>query len=354
MRLFCRPILAVALASMAVLGGSSPAAAQDMEDEPEEGRSEGSTEALLKSALEDMEAKQYETACPALKKAYRQDPKPSTLWSLAQCEDRWGHITTAALHYDDYLDAFEHLSPTEQRDERERERKASSRRQALEPQLPRVLFKLKSSAPPGTRVSRIPQGGGDPVEVAVDVQLPIDPGRHFVITEAPGRPRLDKTFDIKKGERKVVELDVAPPAGGMKQAQYGEPLRPVPALLPPLDPPMPARRVAAYAIGGVGIASVIAGVVTGALVLGQKGTIESNCRQNKCNPEGENAADLAAISGIVSTVTFSVGGAALATSAILFLTEPAPSKFGGEGPRTAAPRGAPPLRGASFGVKWVW
>jgi hypothetical protein len=355
MRSFAGPLFSLAVAYLVAFGAGAPAYAQEADDtEGEPGSSKGSADALVRSAVTDMEAKHFDTACPAFKKAYRLEPKPVTLFQLAQCEDQRGQITTAAIHYDDYLDVFEHLSPTEQRDERDRERQASSRRQALEPQIPRVTFRLKASAPPGTRVSRIPQGGGDPVDIPVDVQLPIDPGRHFVITEAPGRPRLDTNFEIKKGEKKLVELDVAAPTAGTKQLRYGEPIRPVPTLLPPLDPPMPARRVTAYVLGGVGVASVVAGVVTGAIVWGQKGTLADNCGKNICNPKGEEAADLARISGIVSTVTFSVGGAALAASAILFLTEPPPPKFGGDGFRTAAPLNSPPLSGASFGVKGVW
>lgn len=309
-------------------------------------------EALFQSGVSDLEAKRYVTACPSLKKSYKARPRPATLFYLAQCEEGAGRIATAGLYYDDYLAKYDALSPTEQKEERDHERKAAARRQAITPLIPKVVFRLKSSAPPGTRVLRPQPDGLQPVEVSVGVALPIDPGDHFVYTEAPGRPRADTRFIIKLGEpTKTVDLDVAAPSAADDRVSFGQPLRPVPAQLPPLDPPMSSRRVAAYVIGGVGIATVIAGIVTGALVWGQKSTISGNCRNNICNPKGESAANLASASGIASTVTFSVGGAALATSAILFLTEPEQSKFG-----TLAPSGSIGVgpNSASVEAKWVW
>lgn len=353
MRLFFRAVTAAFLASLVALGGPGRALAQDG-DGGSDDSSDDSAQTLLKNALADMEAKRYDAACPALKRSYRKDAKPATLFYFAQCEEKAGRITTAALTYDDYLGIFDRLSPTEQKDEREHEQTASSRRQALEPQLPRVMFKLRASAPPGTKVSRVPRNA-DPIEVSIDVFIPIDPGDdHVVVTEAPGRARYDTRFSIKKGERKTVELDVAPPRNGEGQFQGAAPLRPVASLLPPLDPPMPPRRVAAYVLGGVGVASVIGGIVTGALVWGQKGTITDNCKGNVCNPDGESAKDLAYVSGIVSTVTFAVGGAALAGSVVLFLTEPAPPKLGGGAIDLAIKAQVSPSGAASLGLHGVW
>lgn len=353
-----RPLFRVLLPAFALLGALAfaPPAAIAQDDDDSEASPEGTARSLARGAIRDMEAKNYDAACPAFKKSYRLDAKPGTLFHLAECEEKAGRITTAALTYDDYLALFDRLSPTEQADERENEKKASSRRQALEPQLPRVMFKLKPSAPAGTRVSRIPKGGGDPVEVSVDAYIPIDPGdEHFVMTEAPGRPRFDTKFSIRKGERKTVELDVAPPRAGESAMSGGSPIRPVAALLPPLDPPMPPRRVAAYVLGGVGVAAAIGGIVTGGLVWGQKGTIADNCKGGVCNPTGEDAADLAYASGIVSTATFAVAGAALAGSAILFLTEPAPPKLGSRGGvELAIQAQVTPTGTASFGLNGVW
>lgn len=312
-------------------------------------------EDLLNSGLLDFEEKRYSTACPKLRKSYKAKPTPGTLFHLAQCEEAAGKLASAALYYDDYLSKYQGLSPALKEEQKSKAATAAAQRKAITPRIPKVMFRLKSSAPAGTRVLRPLRDGAEGaelVEVSVGVELPIDPGDHVVFTEAPGRPRADKRFRIALGEpAKAVDLDVAEASTADNRMSYGQPVTPVVAQLPPLDPPMSKRRVAAYVVGGIGVASVIAGFVTGALVWGQKGTIEGNCRNNVCNPTGESAADLASASGLASTITFSVGGAALATSAILFLTEPEASKFG-----TMAPSGSIGVgpNSASFEAKWVW
>lgn len=337
----------------------SPASANAQDDEGngagqvgDDESANGAAEDLLNSGLLDFEEKRYSTACPKLRKSYKARPKPSTLFHLAQCEEASGKLATAALYYDDYLAKYQGLSPAQKEEEKTKAATAETQRKAITPRIPKVMFRLKTSAPSGTRVLRPQREGSDTVEVSVGVELPIDPGDHVVYTEAPGRPRMDKRFRIALGEPvKVVDLDVAAESTGDNRMSYGQPVTPVAAQLPPLDPPMSKRRVTAFIVGGIGAASLIAGVVTGALVWGQKGTIEGNCRNNVCNPKGESAADLASASGLASTITFSVGGAALATGVILYLTEPAPSKFG-----TMAPTGSiqfGPNR-ASFEAKWVW
>jgi len=311
-------------------------------------------EALYKSGMADMEAKRYESACPALRKSFRLDAKPKTLFHLAECEERAGRVTTAAAIYDDYLTRYDRLSRNEQLEELEREEQASKRREALEKDLPKVTFVLPVTAPEGTRVLRKSPDGGDPVPLAVGVPLPIDPGEHYVMIDSPNRARLDRRFFINKGENKTVELEVAPSTGTDKPSRFVKPVEPVPTYLPPLNPGMPARRVAAYVIGGVGVAGVLVGAITGAVTWGQKSPIDENCSGKFCNADGEAAKDLAAVSGTVSTVSWAVGLAGIATSAVLFLTEPKKAKLG------ATPRGfsagvsSRGLGGASLEMQWQW
>lgn len=311
-----------ALGTSALLSLPSPALA---DDEPV-GKS------AFDEAMADLSAGRYKTACPALLKAHRAEPRPISLFYLAECEEKSGRIATAAVHYDDYLAMFDQLSDSEQKDERERERLASARREALEKRIPHVTIRLPADAPGTTRVTRQSPDGGDAVQIAVGVPLPIDPGEHVASTEVPGRPRYDKRFFVHEGDKLFVDLPVAKADESITPTRRAEPLKPVPSLLPPLDPGIPARRVTAYVLGGVGAVSVLGGVVTGAIVWAQKSPIEQNCKSynNKtiCNGTGQSAKDTARISGIVSNVAFPVGLASIATAAILYFTEPKQSKFG--------------------------
>jgi hypothetical protein len=99
---------------------------------------------------------------------------------------------------------------------------------------------------------------------------------------------------------------------------------------PPAQPPPEkssgsGRRTAAYVAGGIGIAGVVVGSVTGILVLGKKQTVNDNCPNHDCNDAGYEAATSAQTLGLVSTIGFGVGIAGLATGAVLLLTGSEPA-----------------------------
>lgn len=313
---------------------------------------EPSARALFDAGMSDLRAKRYDRACPTLRKSFRVDAQVETLFAVARCDDEAGRVTTAAAAYDDYLAMHDRLSAGERRPERERVEIAAARRAALEPLIPHVTFRLPASVPEGVRVTRTMRDSSEAVDVALGVPLPIDPGEHYVTTEAPDRPRWEKRFFVHNGERLTVDLAVAPPDTA-RAARFSKPLAPVPVLLPPLDPGPSAQRIAAYATGGVGIAALVVGAVTGGVVWGQMGTVEANCKKHLCNQVGEAAADTAQTLGVVSTVTFVVGAAGLLTGIILYVTEPGPSRLGALPSRMTLGVNASPA-GASMVTTWHW
>ena len=316
---------------------------------------------FFEKGVADLEAGRYDAACPVLLRAYRLDKRPIALFKLAECQEKAGRIATAALHYDEYLDLFERLSPPERRDEGEREREAFKRREQMEKDIPRVTFKLPETSPVGTKVTRVTKAGGDPIPVALGIPLPIDPGEHYVMTEPPGGTRWEKRFFIQKGDRQTIELRVASPDDDAKSVRYSKPLEPVPALLPPLERGTSGQRIAAYIAGGIGGVGLVTGIVTGAIAWSQKGVVNSNCRGGLCNLEGQDAADLASTTGAVSSVAFPIGLVGVATAVILILTEPEPSRLGRTPRPAVAARPAPVIdvRTAGqpegyVGARWVW
>jgi hypothetical protein len=286
-----------------------------------------SAEELLQSGLADMKAKRYDAACPALRKSFTLDDRPETLFYLAQCEEAAGRITTADRTYDDYLALFDRLSDEQKREEREHEKTASARREALQRELPQVTFKFAGSPPEGLRVTRPSRTGGPPIDVALGVPLPVDPGENFVKTEATGRPAWEKRFFVNKGDRLTIEIQVAP-LDKASTIRFDKPVAPVPNVLAPLDPGVSGQRVAAYVTSGIGAVGLVTGLITGGLVWSKKGVISSNCRDHICNPTGEDAAKTASALGVVSTAAFVVGGVALGTGIVLYTTEPERPKLG--------------------------
>jgi hypothetical protein len=79
-------------------------------------------------------------------------------------------------------------------------------------------------------------------------------------------------------------------------------------------------RSAAWVAGGIGIAALVLGAGPGAVVLGDKATIDAHCRSDDtCDAQGLSAADQARTLGAVSTAGFVVGGVAIATALVLLV-----------------------------------
>jgi hypothetical protein len=90
--------------------------------------------------------------------------------------------------------------------------------------------------------------------------------------------------------------------------------------------PRPSRT-GAYVAGGVGIAGIVVGSITGLVAMGKKHTADQYCDGAECVPPGTDAGNSARTFGNVSTVAFGVGIAGLATGAVLWFTaKPKPAE----------------------------
>ncbi|WP_437902987.1 hypothetical protein WME95_31075 [Sorangium sp. So ce327] len=324
------------LAALGVLSLSAPAAAQDV----------AAAEALFERGLADMQAGRYETGCKALAESERIDPQPGTLFTLASCEARWGRIATAVARFKDYLARFDRMTPAEQARQGQRPKLAMEERDRLSPQIPRLALSLPPGAPAGTVVRR---DGSVLGEAALGVALPVDPGDHRVSIQAPGAPVREQHVTIAAGETK--ELTLALKDAPAAQAPAPPPRSPAPAIVPapaPASPEVPAgRRTALYLTGGLGAAGLVLGGITGALVLGEKGTIDEHCGSGieatdpkACDTTGRDAGNSANTLATVSTIGFAVGLAGVGAALVLYLTEP----------KTAAPAVTASPRWISAGV----
>ncbi|WP_437593062.1 hypothetical protein [Sorangium sp. So ce1000] len=279
------------------LAAATPAAAQDS----------ATAAALFDRGLAEMEAGRYETGCKAIAESHRIEPKPGALFTLAICESRWGHVATAFTHFGDYLALHEQLTPEQKIRQGDRPKVAKKEREKLAPLVPELALSLPPGAPAGTVVKR----DGRVVDgAALGVSVPVDPGEHVVSTQAPGGPVQETRVQLAHGEKKRVELQVsgAPP--------------------PPADGPS-GRRTAMYVAGGVGVAGLVLGGVTGALTLGKKSAVREHCGsgiglsdETACDQAGLDAAESASTTGLLSTIGFGVGLAGLGAAAVLYLTEP--------------------------------
>ena len=280
----------------------------------------GTPQAQFDYGLAEMEGGRYATGCPALAESYRLDPHPGVLFTLAECENRWGSSRRRSRTTRRTSILFAHMSDAEKGRQRARERVASAQRERLRGEVPQLAIALPPSAPPGTTVSRDGARLGAP---SLGVAAPVDPGEHVVVAKTPDGVAHESRVNVARGEHRSLVLDLSapppvspppPPAGPATIAQ--PPATATAATGSPL-------RTWAWVAGGIGLAGLAAGSVAGAIVMGDKSTIDANCHPDKtCNPQGLGAANDASRLGLVSDIAFGVGGAGVVAAVVLLLVAP--------------------------------
>ncbi len=283
------PLLVVAL----LLASPRPARAQA-----------SAAEALFDQGKVALAANDLETACARFRASDQIEPAAGTRANLADCEERRGKFATA---WEVYKSALAKLPAGDSRATVIQERIAK-----LEARLPKLVLSLAPGAPKETIVREGEATLG--AAATYGVPLPLDPGVHHLVITAPGRPanNLDVTLVEGKTTKLAVEagaaVGVAPP--------------PVPPSAKPGASPavVESRSPGPWIVGGVGVAGLIVGAVTGGLVLSNKSTANANCTNGPpptCkNQTGLDAASAVRTFGPVSTVGLVVGGAAVAAGAI--------------------------------------
>lgn len=245
---------------------------------------------LYDAGLKALEAKNYKDACAKFLDSRRLDPtKIASLIALAKCHDQAGQTASAWARYRELTVEFKKAGNADG------EKAATKRADELEKVLSKLEIKASGDVPglivrrDGTDVSRAELGG--PVNM--------DPGPHVIEATAPGYEVWQTTVTV--GEKNDVRTVTIP-------------------MLVAKPTPTNALRPAAFAVGGVGVAGLVLGGVFGGLAMSSKSELGKLCPNNAC-PQGKGQDTLASAKtkGLVSSVGFGVGGAALATGVVLFV-----------------------------------
>jgi hypothetical protein len=284
--------------------------------------------------LAEMQAGRYSSGCPALAESYKLDPLPGALFTLAECENKWGKLATALAHYAAYLDAYSRMTARQKADQVGRDQLALVQRERLEREAPRLTVTLGASAPQDTAI----RCDGEPIGApSIGVALPSDPGEHVITADASDGRRFEEHFTLTKGEKQthVVELKIAPapvppPVPLLPGTTSPSPPSPPPAAIQvhELSSPTPKpSRTWAYVSGAIGLAGVAVGTVAGILTAEDKATIDKYCGvggnpPQSCYSQGLAAADDSKVAGLVSDIGFGVGAAGLATAVVLWIVRP--------------------------------
>lgn len=274
---------------------------------------EGDAQKLFEDAKALVRAEKYAEACPKLEESQRLDPALGTQFNLADC---YQHINRNAAAWTLFSEVERSAKAA---GKSEREKSARARAIALEPAIGRLTITVTADseslqiACDGERVPR--ETWGHPRAV--------DPGAHAVTAAEPGK----KTFET--------QVDVA---GGAAATLAIPPLEGVPVIAPVTEAPpvtrqpepekgLSGRRKLAIVVGGVGVAGLGVGGAFGLVSIGAHKSASAACATPSPCGSAEGAKDWtsATRAGNISTVSFIVGGAALATGAVLWFLAPAPA-----------------------------
>jgi hypothetical protein len=204
-------------------------------------------------------------------------------------------------------------------------RKACQKRASdLATAIPTIVFLVKDSAGHGVSDVKVSLDGDSLADHIDGTGLSVDPGQHTFTFETAAIPPYDQSFLIIEGQKdrhETITLPApapappppprvaAPVAGKDDEATTrGSPMKPV-----------------AFALGGVGLATLIVGGVTAALAHSKWHDSESECgTPTQCPNHSQSVTDhnTALSLAAVSTVTLIAGGAALAAGVTLFFVAP--------------------------------
>lgn len=276
-------------------------------------------EVLFDQGVQLMKDGKYDEGCPKIAESQRLEPRPGTLFTLAECLAKQGKIATALARYEEYLRVFSRMSPDQRVQQRGRNEIAEAKRAELESKVPSLKIVLPAGAPPGSKVVK---DGVELGQASLDTWLPVDPGDHVFLVQIPDGGRRETRAKIAIGQK--LELTLLVPAAEGAAPSPGDPPRPAPVTDPGGARGETKSNTLAWIAMGVGAAGLLTSAVTGALVLSKKSTIDENCGVDgdpaACNSEGKSAADSAQTLALVSTIGFAVGVVGIGTGTALMLT----------------------------------
>jgi hypothetical protein len=277
-----------------------------------------SAEVLFNDGVAQMKAGKYAAACPKIEESQRLEPRPGTLFTLAECRAKEGKIATALARYEEYLRVFSRMPDAEKSKQRGRDKIAEAKRAELKPKVPQLKLALPPTAPSTTRVEK---DGVELGRASLDTWLPVDPGEIVLVVTTPGGGRRETKATLSPGDRRELTLEL--PAASSASSEPDVTTSPGgPAPETPRAETKKNNTLAWVALG-IGGAGLVASAVTGALALSKKGAIDDNCGiggdDTACNAEGKDAADSAQTLALVSTVSFAVGVVGIGTGTVLLI-----------------------------------
>ena len=317
---------------------------------PAPGSDKVAAEALFEDGRRLVAAGSFAEACPRFADSERLDPSPGTLLNFASCYEKLGRSATAWATYREAASAANAAGRAEY------VATAQRHAEALAPTLARLTVTIAQPVE-GLQITR----DGVRVEHAEwGVPIPIDPGSHNMEASAPGHKSWVSGVDVPKDGLQV-SVSVPPlealPIEGQSPAVLAPPVSPSPL---PAAPPAPeqassrggGQRTLGLIVAGAGVVGLGIGAGFALSAKSQYNTSLSSCQPsnpNVCNGTGVSQRNDARSAGDIASVAVTVGAAALAGGAVIWLTAPRGAQPSSSSARIGI---APTLGGAVVQGAW--
>lgn len=261
--------------------------------------------ALAEAGFQLYEQGDYATALDRFTEAEEIYHAPPHVLYIARASAKVGKLVEARKAYEQL--AGEDLGANAPEQFREAQQTARGELEPLRSRIPSLVINVTGISIDSAIVTIDGQGVppkalGGPVEV--------NPGEHELVLRAEGREPTRQSVTIEEGTQSSIELA----AGALSESGESS-SGPGPSLPPAADEAEPSI-VPPIIVGGVGVALIGVGAITGVMTLNDAAELKDRCPQNPCPPENESLGDEIETLSTISTVTFIVGGAAVAAGVL--------------------------------------
>jgi hypothetical protein len=309
-----REALVVAICSLVAMHGSTAHA-----------QSAGA-EALFRDGRALIKAGNVQAGCDKLAASEKLESSVGTLLNLGDCREKLGQTSTAWA-------AFRKAEAMAKRAGDDGKRQAEARRRAekLEPMLSNLVIQIgpAAKATDGITIRR----DGEPLDIAViNTPVPVDPGSHTIVAEAPGYKPFKTEVTISKGGKRFVVIPTleALPAPVAPAPVVVTPAEPEPRVVVEDVPATPTEpvvvhdtwsttRKAAVVVGVLGVAAIGGGVYFGSRSNDEESRANEICPGSLCDDaEGLRLNDDAQSSARAANIFLLGGAAAIATATVMW------------------------------------
>jgi hypothetical protein len=272
-------------------------------------------------AQDRFEAGDFQGAIDALIEARKHARPPTFTLLLAQAHEKLGHLLEAAGIYQSIVDLS--LPPNSKASWVKAREGAKKDLAALTPRIPKVEIHVTGVAPSALTVAL----DGVKLDLSkLDVPIPQNPGRHKIVLSSSGYRTVTREVVLEQGKTEQVTVEMLP----VEVLPTARPTAPATGAPTSISTATALGRrsgeqgnsflsVGRYVSFGLAGAGLVAGAITGGLVLSQSSDIGQVCNlgQKKCRLGSMAGVESIGTLGDVATASFVVAGVGAAAGAVL-------------------------------------